>query len=70
MKTNLPVLVLSDTILLPSSEIRMNFDSSLEKKLFSLSEGYYDSTLLIIHNIIDLFFLIKLLLPMNLLTYL
>lgn len=54
MKINLPVLVLSDTILLPSSEMRMDFDSTLEKKLFSLAEGYYDSSLLIINSIIDI----------------
>lgn len=53
MKTNLPVLVLSDTVLLPSSEIRMNFDSSLEKQLFSVAEGYYDSNLLIINGNFD-----------------
>ena len=28
---NLPVLVLNDTVLLPSSEIRMTFDANLEK---------------------------------------
>ena len=47
---NLPVLVLNDTVLLPSNEIRMNFDSSLEKQLFSLAESYYDSNLLIINR--------------------
>lgn len=50
MKFNLPVLVLSDTILLPSSEIRINFDSNLEKQLLSLSEGYYNSNLLIVQG--------------------
>lgn len=54
MDTNLPVLVLNDTILLPSSEMRMNFDSAIEKKLFSLAEGYYDSKLLIINSNLDL----------------
>jgi len=52
--TNLPVLVLNDTVLLPSSEIRMTFDSTLEKQLFSLSESYYDSKILIINNNLDL----------------
>ena len=51
---NLPVLVLNDTVLLPSSEMRMNFDSSFEKQLFSLSEGYYDSNLLIINGNFDM----------------
>ena len=50
---NLPVLVLEDVVLLPSSEIRMDFDSELEKNLFSLSEGYYESRLLIVHNKLD-----------------
>ena len=51
---NLPVLVLNDTVLLPSNEIRLNFDSSLEKQLFSLSESYYDSNLLIINGNFDI----------------
>ena len=49
----LPVLVLSDTVLLPSNEIRADFDSNLEKKLFSLAEGYYNSSLLIVHDSFD-----------------
>ena len=49
-KLTLPVLVLSDTVLLPSNEIRADFDSEIEKKLFSLSEGYYSSSLLIVHS--------------------
>ncbi len=47
---NLPVLILNDTVLLPNSEMRMDFDTALEKKLFSLSEGYYQSHLLIVCN--------------------
>lgn len=54
MKSVLPVLVLSDTVLLPSSEIRADFDSNLEKKLFSISEGYYGSSLLIVHSNLDI----------------
>ena len=49
-KLTLPVLVLSDTVLLPSNEIRADFDSEIEKRLFSLSEGYYSSSLLIVHS--------------------
>lgn len=52
-KFTLPVLVLSDTVLLPSNEIRADFDSNLEKKLFSLAEGYYNSSLLIVHSSFD-----------------
>lgn len=51
---NLPVLILNDTVLLPSNEIRMDFDTALDKQLFSLSEGYYDSKLLIVNSDIDL----------------
>lgn len=50
---NLPVLILNDTVLLPSSEIRMTFDDSLEKQLFSIAEGYYDSNILIINSSLD-----------------
>lgn len=51
---NLPVLVLKDTVLLPSSEIRMNFDTSLEKQLFSVAESYYDSNILIVNSNLDM----------------
>ena len=51
---NLPVLVLNDTVLLPSSEIRMTFDTSLEKQLFSVAEGYYDSNILIVNSNLDI----------------
>lgn len=50
---NLPVLVLNDAVLLPSSEIRMTFDTSLEKQLFSVAEGYYDSNILIVNSNLD-----------------
>ena len=49
MNNNLPVLLLNDTVLLPSGELRMDFDTNAEKKLFSLAEGYYGSNLLIVH---------------------
>lgn len=49
----LPVLVLKDTVLLPFSELRIDFDTSLEKELFSLSEGYYGSNILILNSNID-----------------
>ena len=50
MNNNLPVLLLDDTVLLPTGELRMDFDTDGEKKLFSISEGYYGSNLLIIHH--------------------
>ena len=53
MKNNLPVLILNDALLLPSLELRMDFDTSVDKKLFSLAEGYYGSNLLIVHHQLD-----------------
>ena len=32
----IPVLILDKTILLPSMELRMDFDSTVDKKLFSI----------------------------------
>ncbi len=54
MRSNLPVLILKDTVLLPSSEIRMDFDTALEKQLFSFAEGYYDSNILIVNSNLDI----------------
>ena len=50
MNNNLPVLLLDDTVLLPTGELRMDFDSDGDKKLFSISEGFFGSNLLIIHH--------------------
>ena len=50
MKNNLPVLVLDNAYILPTSELRMDFDSKADKKLFSLSESYYNSNILIVHH--------------------
>ena len=50
MKTNLPVLILNDTYILPSLELRMEFNTNVEKRLFALSEVYFGSKLLIIHK--------------------
>lgn len=49
-ENNLPVLVLKNTVLLPLNEVRMDFDTQLEKQIFSLSEGYYDSNILVINT--------------------
>ncbi len=51
---NLPVLILKDTVLLPLSEIRVTFDNMIEKQLFSLSESYYNSNILIINSNADI----------------
>lgn len=48
MKTNLPVLVLKNMFLFPSSEIRLEFDDVKAKELLSLAENYYDNHLLIV----------------------
>lgn len=50
VQNSLPVLILDDAILLPFSELRMNFDTVIDKQLFSLSEGYYNSNLLIVQG--------------------
>ena len=48
VKTNLPVLVLRNMFLFPSSEIRLEFDDDKAKELLSLAESYYDNHLLIV----------------------
>ena len=50
MEDNLPVLILDDAYILPSAELRMDFDKKIDKRLFSLSEGYHNSNLLIVHH--------------------
>ena len=54
MQNSLPVLVLKDTVLLPSSELRMDFNTTLEKHIFSIAEGYHDSNLLIVNTNLDI----------------
>lgn len=49
-KINLPVLVLNDAILLPTCEMRTDFAAELDKKIFSLAEGYHHSELLIVYS--------------------
>ena len=53
MNNNLPVLVLDNAYILPTSELRMDFDSKVDKKLFSLSESYYNSNILIVHHNVE-----------------
>ena len=50
MENNLPVLVLEDAYILPTSELRMDFDSKIDKKIFSMSESYYGSNIIIISH--------------------
>ena len=47
LKTNLPVLVLSDSILFPSCEIKLEIDDSIIKKITTLSESYFNGYLFV-----------------------
>lgn len=49
MKSNLPVLLLKNMVLFPYNEIRIEFDTDNDKKLISLSESCYDSSILIVN---------------------
>lgn len=49
VKTNLPVLIIKDIVLFPSSEIRLEFDKIEDKKLISLAEAYYDNHILVVN---------------------
>ena len=53
MDNNLPVLIIDEAYILPTSELRMDFDRKLDKKIFSLAEGYHNSNILVIHHAID-----------------
>ena len=50
LKTNLPVLILDDTILLPSCEIKLEVEDSITKKILTLAESYFNGHLLIIYK--------------------
>jgi len=47
--TKLPVLLLHNMVLFPFNEIRLEFNGMEDKQLISISEGYYNSQLLIVH---------------------
>ena len=49
VKTNLPVLLIRNMVLFPHSEIRLEFDGDNDKKLLSLAESYYNSTILVVN---------------------
>ena len=51
MKISLPVLLLKDMVLFPHSEIRLEFETDNDKKLFSLVESYYDNKIIVINPI-------------------
>ena len=48
LKTNLPVLILDDTVVFPSCEIKLEIEDSITKKILTLSESYFNSHLLVI----------------------
>ena len=50
LKTNLPVLILDDTILFPSCEIKLEIEDSITKKILTLSESYFNGHLFVIFN--------------------
>ncbi len=50
LKTNLPVLILNDTILFPSCEIKLEIEDSITKKILTLAESYFNGHLLIIYE--------------------
>ena len=50
---NLPVLLLNNMVLFPSSEVRLELSSLEEKQIISLAEGYYDSNILVVFPFIN-----------------
>lgn len=49
IKTNLPVLIIKNLILFPSSEIRLEFEREEEKQLLSLAENYYQNQMIVVN---------------------
>ena len=49
MKSNLPVLLLKNMVLFPYNEIRIELDSSDDKKIITLAESCYDNKILIVN---------------------
>ncbi len=49
MKSNLPVLLLKNMVLFPYNEIRIELDSTDDKKIISLAESCYDNKILIVN---------------------
>ena len=49
MKSNLPVLLLKNMVLFPYNEIRIELDTTEDKKIISLVESCYDNRLLIVN---------------------
>lgn len=45
----LPILILRDMVLFPGSELRLEFDTLVEKQIVSVAEGCFDSNILILN---------------------
>ena len=50
LKTNLPVLILDESILFPSCEIKLEIEDSIEKRIASLSESYFNGYLFVVYS--------------------
>lgn len=50
LKTNLPVLIINDAVLLPYNEIKIETDDINSKKIATLSESYFNSHLLVVNS--------------------
>lgn len=50
VKTNLPVIVLKDAVLLPYCEFRLDLSTAFEKHILEVSEKYHDSHILIVNQ--------------------
>ncbi len=50
LKTNLPVLILDDTILFPSCEVKLEIEDSITKKILTLAESYFNGHLLVVYH--------------------
>ena len=51
VQTNLPVLLLKDTVLFPYNEIRLEFSTSKEKLVLETAYQYYDQQILLLNLI-------------------
>lgn len=51
VKTNLPVIILKDAVLLPYCELRLDLSSSFDKHILELSEKNHDSHILIVNQL-------------------
>ncbi len=49
MKSNLPVLLLKNMVLFPYNEVRIEIETTEDKKLISLAESCYDNKILIVN---------------------